>query len=184
LRWSQPGEDAKDLTQAFFARAMEKNFFKNYQPEKASFRTFVRTCVTHFVINESKYAQRLKRGGDSDSVPLEAAEEPAGASIEEFFEKEWIRNMFSLALEDLKELCARRQKTVHYALFERYDIERAEISYADLAAEYGIAITDVTNYLAWSRREFRRLIMDRIRDITLDDGEFRREARLILGGNR
>jgi RNA polymerase sigma factor (sigma-70 family) len=186
FRWPEQGEDAKDLTQAFFARAMEKDFFKSYNPEKASFRTFVRTCVTHFVINESKYAQRLKRGGNSESVPLEAHHEAAGEGVEEFFEKEWIRNMFSLALEDLQELCSRRGKTVHFALFERYDIERAEraeTSYADLATEYGVAVTDVTNYLAWTRREFRRLIMDRIRAITIDDDEFRREVRLILGGN-
>lgn len=181
MRWPQSGEDAQDLTQAFFARAMEKETFRGYRPEAASFRTFVRACVSHFVINESRYAERLKRGGGIGFVPLDESTEPQGGSIEEVFEKEWIRSLFELSVEDLRELCVVKKKPVHFALFERYDLESSDLAYADLAAEFGVAVMDVTNYLAWSRREFRRLIMDRIRDITVDDAEFRREARLILG---
>jgi RNA polymerase sigma factor (sigma-70 family) len=181
MRWHQSNEDAKDLTQAFFARAMEKETFRDYDSTKASFRTFVRTCVTHFVINESKYAHRQKRAGDADAMALDDSIDPPGMSLEESFEKEWIRSLFSLAVDDLKELCAAKNKPVHFALFERYDLEHADAQYADLARESGIAVTDVTNYLSWSRKEFRRLIMDRIRDITVDDAEFRREVRLILG---
>src|SRR5262245_58233316 len=84
LRWSQSAEDAKDLTQAFFTRAMEKEFFREYRADKGSFRTFVRVCVTRFVINESKYAHRLKRGGDSADLPLEDAEEPSAGTTDEF----------------------------------------------------------------------------------------------------
>ena len=35
VRWSRSNEDAKDLTQAFFARAFEKQFFHAYDTEKA-----------------------------------------------------------------------------------------------------------------------------------------------------
>ncbi len=181
MKWHHSNEDAKDLTQAFFARAMEKEFLKDYNPGKGSFRTFVRTCVNHFVINESKYAARLKRGGDSTRVPLDEAKEPAGEPLDELFEKEWIRSLFSLAVDDLRQICAERHKTIHFALFERYDLDGRNDSYSDLAAEFGIAPTDVTNYLAWCRREFRNRLLERIRDITIDDAEFRREARLILG---
>jgi RNA polymerase sigma factor (sigma-70 family) len=184
LRWSQSNEDAKDLTQAFFALALEKQFFKEYRPEKGSFRTFLRLCVSGFVINESKYARRLKRGGDSPHLSIDEAPEPAADDLDEFFEKEWIRSVFSLAVDDLREVCAARAKQIHYQIFEQYDLERTGKSYADLAAEFAIATSDVTNYLAWCRREFRRLIMERVRDITVDDAEFRREARLVLGGKR
>jgi RNA polymerase sigma factor (sigma-70 family) len=181
FKWRQSNEDAKDLTQAFFARAMEKEFFKNYDPEKASFRTFVRTCVDHFVINESKYAQRLKRGGETQVVALEEAPEPEAKSLEEVFEKEWIRSLFTLAVEDLRELCSTRAKQMHFEMFERYTLNGDDVSYGALASQYGVAITDVTNYLAWCRREFRRLVMERIRALTIDDDEFRREAKIILG---
>src|SRR5437870_7641832 len=72
FRFSLSNEDAKDLTQAFFARAIEKSFFKDYEPHKASFRTFMRTCAVHFVINESKSAHRAKRGGHAPTIPLDS----------------------------------------------------------------------------------------------------------------
>jgi hypothetical protein len=54
-------------------------------------------------------------------------------------------------------------------------------SYAALAAEFRIAPTDVTNYLAFARREFRRCVLAQLRDMTGSDEEFQREARLLLG---
>ena len=47
-------EDAEDLTQGFFTRAMEKEFFGGYDPAKARFRTFLRTCLDRFVANEDQ----------------------------------------------------------------------------------------------------------------------------------
>jgi hypothetical protein len=44
-----------------------------------------------------------------------------------------------------------------------------------------LKITDVTNYLASARREFRRLVLKKLREITATDEEFRREARALLG---
>ena len=188
FKWPQSNEDAKDLTQAFFTRAMEKGFFKDYRPEKASFRTFVRTCVMNFIINESKSANRLKRGGGVETVTaqeaLDEAEEPSTPSLDEFFEREWVRHMFELAVDDLREMCNAKSKATHFAIFERYDLGAEKTAYADLAVEFGMALTDVTNYLAWSRREFRRLVLERIREITGDDTEFRNEARVILGAGR
>jgi hypothetical protein len=139
--------------------------------------------VSHFVVNESKHANRLKRGGAAERISLEETEEPAAVDLEEVFEKEWIRNLFELAVEDLREVCVSRDKQRHFGIFERYDLQHTDLSYAELASEFGIAVTDVTNYLAWCRREFRRLILERIRQITANDEEFRREARVVLGKN-
>jgi RNA polymerase sigma factor (sigma-70 family) len=182
FQWCQSNEDAKDLTQAFFARAMEKHFFKDYCPKRGSFRTFVRTCVTHFVINESKHSRRAKRGGDQVMVPLEDIDRAGAQTVDELFEREWIRNLFSLAVDDLRTLCESRQKMVHFRIFERYDLDADDLSYAQVAGEFAVSVTDVTNYLSWCRREVRRLVMERIRDLTVDDAEFRREASIILGG--
>src|ERR1051326_7808224 len=146
LRWGLSNEDAKDLTQQFFAKALEKQFFRAYCVERASFRTFLRTCVMHFVINESKYAHRLKRGGDATMVEFGAQQEPAGENIEDLFEKEWIRTLFTLAVDDLRQVCVERNKSIHFELFERYDLDRVDLSYRDLAEYYAIAETDVTNY--------------------------------------
>src|SRR5687768_8044874 len=79
LKWRVPDEDAHDLAQAFFARALEKAFFDGYDPQRARFRTYLRTCLDGFVANERAAARRLKRGGGVVHVPLSAGDEPAAA---------------------------------------------------------------------------------------------------------
>ena len=50
-----------------------------------------------------------------------------------------------------------------------------------LAAEFELPVTQVTNHLAWARREFRRIVLDRLREMTGSDEEFREEAKDLLG---
>ncbi len=197
LRWRLPPPDAEDLTQAFFTRAMEKDFFAAYDREKGRFRTYLRTCVERFVGNEIKSAARLKRGGAVDLHSLDAhdfagaerellaASESQARPPEEAFDAEWIRSLFALALEALRRECDARGKTVHYRLFERYDLAEAgpdRRTYEQLAAEFGLSASLVTNNLAWTRREFRRLLLETLRSVTGSEEEYRLEARLLLGG--
>ena len=63
LRWNRDPVDAQDLTQEFFARCLEKEYLARFDPSKARFRTFVRTCLDGFLANERQSATRLKRGG-------------------------------------------------------------------------------------------------------------------------
>src|SRR5439155_26153422 len=71
-------EDAKDLTQAFFTRTLEKNSFERYDPAQARFRTYLRTCVDGFVANERKSAGRIKRGGAVQLHCSTALDPPSG----------------------------------------------------------------------------------------------------------
>jgi DNA-directed RNA polymerase specialized sigma24 family protein len=84
LRWHRDAEDAKDLTQEFFARALEKEYLARYDPSKARFRTFLRTCLDGFVANADQHARRLKRGGAyrMESLDFDRAEEDARSSAE------------------------------------------------------------------------------------------------------
>ena len=63
IRWGKSSEDAKDLTQEFFAKLFEKEYLNDFDPAKARLRTFLRVCVDRFVANDFKAATRLKRGG-------------------------------------------------------------------------------------------------------------------------
>jgi DNA-directed RNA polymerase specialized sigma24 family protein len=195
LQKSLANEDAKDLTQAFFARALEKDFFASYDPARARFRTYLRVCLDRFVAKERTAAGRLKRGGGVALLSLDFAgaegelrhQEPAtDGDLEAFFHREWVRSLFGLAVESLREQCAAAGKPVHFALFERYDLDGADAverpTYAQLAAEFGLPTTQVTNYLAAVRRQFRALVLDRLRATTGSDDEFRAEARALLGG--
>jgi RNA polymerase sigma factor (sigma-70 family) len=190
LRWRLEREDAEDFTQEFFSRLLEKDFLASYDPAKGKLRTFLRTCVDRLFMNQVRDAHRQKRGAAAVHVSLdfEEAEHELAASgqtgpAEDYFEKEWVRTLFGLAVDRLRTQCLAAGKTTQFALFERYDLndEDARPSYAALAEEFQIALTDVTNYLAYARREFRRCVLAQLRDMTGSDDEFQREARSLLG---
>jgi RNA polymerase sigma factor (sigma-70 family) len=199
IRWNKSNEDAKDLTQEFFARVIEKGFLDTYDPAKARLRTFLRVCVDGFLSNQEKAARRIKRGGDAVvlSLDFEAAEgelaragssplpvSATPAAIEEFFEQEWLRHLFSLSVEALREELAADGKAAYFRLFERYDLDEenpGRPTYQQLAQEFGVAVTDVTNFLAYARRAFRRIVLEKLRGMTASEDEFRREARAVLG---
>jgi hypothetical protein len=42
-------------------------------------------------------------------------------------------------------------------------------------------VTQVTNHLAWARRELRRLVLERLRLLAGSDAEFRAEAEDLFG---
>jgi RNA polymerase sigma factor (sigma-70 family) len=195
-RWNRPVEAAQDLTQGFFAELLERELLDKFDANKSRLRTYLRVCVDSFVSNEDKAGRRQKRGGHIPHVALDfaAAEEefgkavidpaviPSPESLEEFFEKEWVRSLFALAVEDLRKLCEERERTRTFRLFEAYDLEGSEkSSYEQLSKDYGISVTDVTNALAWARREFRAIALDRLRELSGSEEEFHREARAAFG---
>lgn len=191
LKWQADNEDAKDLTQGFFANAFEKNHFASYDAAKASFQTFLRTCLDGFVANERKAGRRLKRGGHMDHYQLDfiTAENELAAhassrdlSPEDYFHREWVRGMFTIAVEELRQRSHESGRAIHFQLFERYDLsDDANVSYAALAKDFGLEPATVNNYLAAVRRDFRRIVLEKLREITSTDEEFRTEARSSLG---
>jgi DNA-directed RNA polymerase specialized sigma24 family protein len=54
LRWSQPAEDAQDLTQGFCAEVLERELLARYEPARSKLRTYLRLCVDSFVMNQEK----------------------------------------------------------------------------------------------------------------------------------
>lgn len=190
IQWRKSNEDAKDLTQAFFAKALEKNYFRKYDAANGSFRGFLRLCLDAFVANEAQAANRLKRGGGAVTVPLdfESAEGElqalpiaGGIGTEELFYREWVRHLFATAVETLRSECQASGKQAHFSHLERYDLDQTAQSYEQLARECGLPVTTITNQLAWARRRFRAIVLQLLRDATGSEEEFQREARQLLG---
>jgi RNA polymerase sigma factor (sigma-70 family) len=194
IKWRKSNEDAKDLTQGFFAQAIERDFFRGFDPNIAKFRTFLRTCLDGFVANEEKAAKRIKRGGDRQTLSLDfqSAENELklsipddGQSLDDYFDQEWIRSLFAITVALLKEALSADEKAKHFEIFECYDLHDASASpkptYDELAQRFNLPVTQVTNFLAYTRREFRRILLEKLRQVTVSDAEFRGEARTVLG---
>jgi RNA polymerase sigma factor (sigma-70 family) len=192
LHWKKDHEQATDLTQEFFSRLIEKNLLDRFDPSRARLRTYLRVCVDGLVMNEDKASQRLKRGGDVVLLPLafESSEGEwmrlpiaAPGTPEEIFTREFARSLFGLGIDRLRRECLAKGKSLHFQLLELYDIDEGgkELTYDEVARRFGLKTTDVTNYLAYARREFRRIVLEELRTMTATEEEFRREARTLLG---
>jgi RNA polymerase sigma factor (sigma-70 family) len=195
LKWRAAPDDAEDLTQEFFARAMERGFFDAFDPARARFRTFLRLCLDRFAANAHRDQRRLKRGDGVNLVPLDVSlverellasgADAADADPDYWFDRDWIRALFGDAVQQLRAECSGGPRAIRFEIFERHDLytgpETDRPSYRELATFYGVPVTQVTNHLAWSRRELRRLVLERLRIVSGSEAEVRDEARELFG---
>ena len=193
LKWHASPEDAADLTQGFFLRAFEKDFFSGFDPSRARFRTYLRTCLDGFVANTRKADARLKRGGGVTLIPIDFSEAErelryqAGSLVDDFdayFHREWLRSLFASAAGRLRAACTERGRADRFAVFEQYDLapdDGERPTYAELARRLGLSPTEVTNELAAARREFRRLVLETLREQCATDEEFEAESQALTG---
>jgi len=171
-RWRRSSEDAQDIAQGFFARAMEAGFFEAYDPAKARFRTFLRLCLDRFIGGFDRAARAQKRGGAATFLSLDfalAEGELAGAepAVDTVFDREWVRSIFEIGVDSLRAECQASGKAVHFRLFEALDLaatdDQPRPSYEALARALDLSVTSVTNHLAWARRRLRHHVLARLR---------------------
>ncbi|MCC6773830.1 MAG: sigma-70 family RNA polymerase sigma factor [Gemmatimonadaceae bacterium] len=187
-RWQLATDDAEDLVQEFWSTALHREWLERFDPERGRFRTFLRVAADRFAANEHQAARRLKRGGGTETVPLDAVALPGndGATEAELrFRDEWIRSVFALAVERLEFEARDRDRPVHVLLFRAYDLtddaDYGRPTHDDLAREHGLSVTQVLNHLAWSRRRFRVHVLAVLRALAGSEQEYREDVRELLG---
>ena len=193
LRWNKSAEDAEDLTQHFFAEALEREIFSSYDGGRARFRTFVRVCVDRLAMNQHAAAQARKRGGGMNVASIESREAEAELALmshdareemDRIFDREWARSVFEVSIARLKARLAETGRTHLYEAFACYDLADSPPSYAELAEKLGTSVTTVTNHLATARKLLRTVTFETLRELTASDEEFEEEARSLLGTQR
>ena len=196
MKWSLSPDGAADLTQDFFATTLEKDIVERYDPARARFRTYLRLCLDGFASNARKAERRQKRGGEVTLVPLDFQtaegemarhEGSVAADVDDLFYHEWVRALFERSVADLKQYAQQSGRPLMFEVFARYDLaaDSAERpTYAGLASELGLTAATVTNQLAAMRRQFRQIVLTRLRELTSSDEEFEAEASRLLGTAR
>ncbi len=189
-KWNKPHEEAKDLTQDFFAAFYQKDIFCRLSPEQGRFRSYVMSALDNFVISRHRFEGRLKRGGGREILPLrlEKGFEPSGdGTPEEVFQREWARAVLADALREMRTECQTRGNLLPYEIVRLRDVEvpqEIDLSYRGLARRFGIRETDVTNHLHRGRRLLRELVLRRVRDTVVSPDEAEAEMRLLFGRTR
>ena len=194
LKWRLQAADAEDLVQEFFTGLVDGEIFAGYDPGRARFRTYLRSCLDHFAAKAQRGERRLKRGGGAAHLSLDFAEAerelgPAGSpDPDAWFDREWVRALLSYGVEELRSQTTGTAQEIRFRVFESYDLipedDAARPGYRDIAARFDIPVTQVTNHLAWARRELRRLVLARLAEVTGSDAELQDEAEELFGGSR
>lgn len=141
--------EAEDLTQEFFARLLERRTLSGITREGGRFRSFLLTALQHFLVNDWRRSQCLKRGGgyrflsfEEFRVEAEGRPGPVGLTPERLYERRWALRVLEQAMERLRQehVAAGKQ-----ALFDRLkgylSGEKSSVPYATIAAELGLTTT-------------------------------------------
>jgi len=182
-------EDCADLTQAFFARVLEKNYFHDADPARGRFRAFLCASIRHFLSNERDRARTLKRGGTQPPISLdvETAEgtyrlEPRDdLTPEKLFDRRW-------ALILLERVLARlRHNHVSAGKGEMFDRlkgfltgDSTGVLYADVAKALGMTEGAVKVAVHRLRRHFRDTLIQEIAETVSDPADIDAEIEYLL----
>lgn len=183
-------EDAQDLTQAFFAKLLERQWLADAAQEKGKFRTFLLTAMERFLANEWDKVRTQKRGGGRTNVPiqLDTAETRYGIdpqdtrTPEQAFEYRWAVTLLD---EVLKRLQAEYQRRGQQALFTALKSclvgEGNTQPYADLAAQLGMGIAAVKVAVHRLRQRYRELLRAEVAETLASPEEVDAEMRYLFG---
>jgi RNA polymerase sigma-70 factor (ECF subfamily) len=160
-------EDASDLTQAFFARFLEKDYLRSVDANCGRFRTFLLTSMMHFLANEWDRTQAQRRGGGCQILSLDAVSaeeryrlEPVEqATPETIFERRWAQTVMGVVLDRL----AVEMEEKRFEVLKRFLLEdKGEVSYDEASDELGISVAAITSAIHRMRARFRTLLFDEI----------------------
>jgi RNA polymerase sigma-70 factor (ECF subfamily) len=183
-------EDAEDLTQAFFARLLEKNPLAGLDSDKGKFRAFLLASLKHFLANERDRSHAQKRGGGS--VPLSLDWQTAdtqfqvaavdGPGPEKAFDREWALALLAKVIDRLQKECAAEGKA---KLFDQLKIfltaGKAESAQREIAETLGMEEGAVRVAVHRMRKRYRQLLRDEIANTLADAGMVDEEMRALFG---
>lgn len=176
--WGKTVEDAKDLTQAFFARFLENDSWSRLDPARGSFRGYVKRALHNFLVNAKEHddARRTVLPGWSlDATPEEWRRLGAASpeTPEEAFDREWFRALMDASIEELR----REGKSRDFQVFAAYCLDSDTATYRDVATRLGLSESDVRNALSACRRSLRGIVSRRIGEYTSSAEEIEDEIR-------
>ncbi len=185
--WSE--EDAKDLTQQFFALLLERKDFSGLDPRKGKFRTFLLAAFTHFMANEHDRANALKRGGGQIIISLDQfptgeldgvspAQELSPATL---YDVRWAQTILTAALQQLKEEMFSADKQGQFDVLKQFlTIAAAPGGYAVAAQALGVEVSSVPVLVHRLRQRYRELVRQEVAQTVTSPIELEEEMRHLF----
>jgi len=179
--------EAQDLTQEFFARLIEKRFFRQARRERGRFRAFLIVALKHFLANEWDRSQARKRGGGAVmTFDFEAAEPAIGASDdwnpERIYERQWALRILATALRRVREqyLAGGQEATFETLKSVLGGGGRGENDYLELARQLGLTDGALRVAVHRLRQRYRAALRSVVGETVADSADVDAEIRYLL----
>jgi RNA polymerase sigma factor (sigma-70 family) len=187
-RTGRSAEDARDLTQEFFARLLAQRLIAAADREKGRFRSFLLGAMKHFLADQWDREHAQKRGGCEKVISFDALDaetryrlEPAtDLTPERLFEKQWALSLLGQVLWRLQsEMVALDRSALFDALRDTLT-GGSSSSYAAIASRLGMTEGAVKTAAHRLRRRYRELLHDEIAQTVVSSEDVKDEIRYLL----
>ena len=182
-------EQAQDLTQAFFARLLEKRTVQVADPQRGRFRSFLLTSFKYFVANEHDRERAQKRGGrelpvslDFETVEARYAAEPADTlTPEALFERQWARAVLDRVLRTLRAESVKAGKEATFDHVKELVVgEKNPGGYAAIADALDTTEGAIKVMIHRFRRRYQQLLRDEIASTVSEEADIDDEIRHLI----
>jgi len=182
-------EDAEDLTQAFFARFLEKNYLEKLNSEKGKFRAFLLASLKHFLANEWDKANSLKRGGGLAPLSLDwqnadtkyQIDPPDNLSPDKIYDRAWAVTLLERVIQHLRE---ENEADGNLTIFEQLKpflmVGKSAIPYSQSAEVLGMTESAVRVTVHRLRKRYRELLRAEIAQTLSDPEQVEEEMRSLF----
>jgi RNA polymerase sigma-70 factor (ECF subfamily) len=186
-------EDAEDLTQAFFAKLLERRDFAGLKQENGRFRAFLLASMKHFLANERDRAGRLKRGGTITHLSLDWQSAEAQFQIADggqvppdaAYDREWAVALLERVVVRLGQEFAAEGKAERFALMKPFlTMAKGEIPYVNAAEDLSMDEGALRVAVHRLRKRYRVLLRNEIADTLADHTMVQDELAVLLGAFR
>ncbi len=177
-------EEARDLTQEFFAKLLEKKWLDGVKPEGGKFRSFLLTAMQRFLITAYQHSIAQKRGGGAVPIALDEIPEPPALgqcdSPEAAFDRQWARTLLERAHGRLRAE-ATLARVQHFDMLERFlSTEPAPGEYEALSAKLGLGRNGIAAAVRRLRLRFRDCVRAEISETVATPADVDEEMRALL----
>jgi RNA polymerase sigma-70 factor (ECF subfamily) len=188
-RQGRPTHEAQDLTQAFFARLLQKDYLQAAAREKGKFRTFLLVAFKRFLANEWDRDHALKRGGFVPVVSIDeevaesrfAAEPSHNLQPDVLFDRQWAISLLDRTMAQLQEeyVASGRAQLFEYvqSCLAR---EESALPYAAIAARLGLTEPAVKMAVYRLRTRYREIVRAEIAHTVSTPEEIEEEIRHLF----
>ena len=186
-------EQAKDITQGFFALILERKDFSSVRQEKGRLRSFLLASLKHFMANERRDAATLKRGGGRTVLPLDEIESYEVIDTDRgdmlrpdlLFDRRWAFTVLDRVFARLRE---ESQRSANAPLLERLNTllsdEPDRPSQAEIAREFDMTENAVKQAFHRLRQRYRQLLREEVAHTVATPAEIEDELRHLIAALR